>query len=473
MSILLPSAMATNSHNRWFLPFLLVGVVLSRLPLLFGGYGTDGDAWRVALTAQTLWQSGSYEISRFPGYPLYEILQTPVIALGGSVASNIATLLVFLCSIVLFRSILRQWNTPHQELTLTIYAFLPLLWKNSAVTMDYLWGLTAILAASLFLLRDRHIWAGIMLGLAAGTRPTHIIYVLPLLLLIPAPQRRTGAQFGGTAVAVMTVCFLPAFLSPSYGTMASEFFSRTSDRWTLTSIAAFFYRLVFAVGPIGFAVLGYYIIRYRMKLQQQFSSRPFLVSAAMVLTTVLLFFLLPDEREYLIPSLPFLLIGTASILSRKEFLLAGVVLLSFAFLTPDVLGHAPGGRTFAPTINPGIVVREYQERAALRDRIQAVTSLPLPDSSIVMVGMGPQFWMQVPHLVRDGAMTVLLQQESARSIRGTERYFVYALKQKEMEEFRRRGYRLYYWDVMGGFLNTFIGYDLADERVEPIGTQSD
>jgi hypothetical protein len=463
--------METAQNRRYFLPLLLFSVVLSRLPLLFGGFGTDGDAWRIALTAQTLWNDGIYEVSRFPGYPLYELLLTPVIALGGSLASNAATLLVFLGSILLLRRILQQWSTPHQELTLVIYAFLPLLWKNSAVTMEYIWGLTLLLGACLSLLRDRSLLAGILLGLAAGTRPTHIVFVLPLLLLIPAPHRKTGALFAGTSVAVMAFCFLPALLSPSYGIMASEFLSRTTERWTVTSIAAFVYRLIFSVGPLGLAVLGYFILRYRMKLQQLFTSRPFLFSTAMVFTTVLLFILLPDEREYLIPALPFLLIASAYFLARKEFIFAGAMMLSFAFVTPDVLEHTPGRRVYAPTVNAGIVLQEYRERSALRERIQALAAIPLPDSSIVMVGMGPQFWMQVPHLVRDAALSAQLQQETVRSIHGTERYFIYALKRKEMEEFRRKGYRLYYWDVMGGFLNTFIGYDLADERVEPIGMQ--
>ncbi|NUN70552.1 MAG: DUF2029 domain-containing protein [Bacteroidetes bacterium] len=463
--------MDTASNKRWFLPLLMLSVVLSRLPLLFNGYGTDGDAWRVALTARTLWETGLYEISRFPGYPLYELLLTPVIAVGGPVASNVATLLIFLCSILLFRRILQFWGTPHQEALLILYAFLPLLWKNSAVTMDYIWGLTAILGSCLFLLRGRIALAGLLLGLAAGMRPTHIIFILPLLLLIPSPRNGGSVRFAGTAVITMVLSFVPAFLSPSYSVMAAEFFTRTTGRWTMTSIAAFLYRIVFAVGPLGLAALGYFLIRHRNELQQQFSRLTFRVPAAMVLTTVVLFVLLPDEREYLIPALPFLLIASATMLSKKELLITGILLVSFAFITPDVIDHASGRRTFAPSIQSGVVVREYREREALREDIRAVAAVPLPDSSIVMVGMGPQFWMQAPDLIRDAAMTERLQQESARSIHGAERWYVYALKRQEMEEFRRKGYRLYYWGVMGGFLNTFIGYNLADERVEPIGNQ--
>lgn len=462
--------MDTAMYSRWFLPLLLVCVVLSRLPLLFGGYGTDGDAWRVALTAQTLWQTGSYEVSRFPGYPLYELLLTPVIALGGSVASNSATLLVFLCSILLFRRILTYWETPHRDLTLVIYAFLPLLWKNSAVTMDYLWGLTAILGAVLFLLRGRHLAAGIVLGLAAGFRPTHIVFVLPLLL-IPSPKKSSGPLFVSSAAGAALLCFLPAFLSPSYAAQASEFFSRTTERWTLISLAAFAYRLVFSVGLAGTLLLGYFLVRYRNEIRHRFSGTPFLLSSSVVCTAVLVFLILPDEREYLVPALPFLLVCLSLMVSKKELLFTGAVLVSFAVISPDVLDHGAGPRSFAPSLNAGIVVHEYRQRAALRERIRTVAEIPLPDSSVVMVGMGPQFWMQVPHLMRDGAMTAQLQQESARSIHGTERWYVYALKRREMEEFRQTGYRLYYWDVMGGFLNTFIGYDLADERVEPIGTQ--
>ena len=53
---------------------LLIAVALSRLPFLGTGYGINVDAWRVARVARQLSETGLYEVSRFPGYPVQEIV---------------------------------------------------------------------------------------------------------------------------------------------------------------------------------------------------------------------------------------------------------------------------------------------------------------------------------------------------------------------------------------------------------------
>ncbi|HEX5368353.1 MAG TPA: hypothetical protein VFY10_02960, partial [Dehalococcoidia bacterium] len=42
-----------------------------RLPFVDFGHGTDPDAWRVALTAHHLLDTGQYYPSRLPGNPLH------------------------------------------------------------------------------------------------------------------------------------------------------------------------------------------------------------------------------------------------------------------------------------------------------------------------------------------------------------------------------------------------------------------
>ena len=164
-------------ESRRSLYFLLAAVFLSRIPLLFGGFGSDGDAWRIAQTVHVLLSEGVYQVSRFPGFPVYEFLQTPVIALGGSIASNLSSLIVFMASVILFEKIIVRWNIPNGPMLVIAYSFLPILWKNSAVTMDYVWGLAGILSALYLLTEKRALAAGILLGIAAGTRATHILFV--------------------------------------------------------------------------------------------------------------------------------------------------------------------------------------------------------------------------------------------------------------------------------------------------------
>ena len=77
------------------LPFLILAIVYvaSRVYWLDLGYGTDPDAWRVALVADYLWEEGEYLPSRFPGYPLHEFV-TALFLKGGWVATNLSTVAI-------------------------------------------------------------------------------------------------------------------------------------------------------------------------------------------------------------------------------------------------------------------------------------------------------------------------------------------------------------------------------------------
>ncbi|TAK68758.1 MAG: hypothetical protein EPO22_02190, partial [Dehalococcoidia bacterium] len=52
---------------------LAVAYVASRAPFINIGYGTDPDAWRVALAGYWLREHHEYYPSRLPGYPLPEL----------------------------------------------------------------------------------------------------------------------------------------------------------------------------------------------------------------------------------------------------------------------------------------------------------------------------------------------------------------------------------------------------------------
>ena len=83
-------------------------LVISRLPFLWLGYGEDPDTWRVARSASTLWESGLYETSRMPGYPLHEIISSPIIGIGGAPLSNAFALLIGLLLVVVWKQIARD-----------------------------------------------------------------------------------------------------------------------------------------------------------------------------------------------------------------------------------------------------------------------------------------------------------------------------------------------------------------------------
>jgi hypothetical protein len=119
---------------------------LLRLPFINYGHGTDPDAWRVALTAHHLLDTGKYLPSRLPGNPLHEILTTIFIP-GGWIATNLATAAVSLLGVYVFIRLINHLQLPNRGVLTIAFAFTPLLFINSIATMDYMWALTASLGA--------------------------------------------------------------------------------------------------------------------------------------------------------------------------------------------------------------------------------------------------------------------------------------------------------------------------------------
>ncbi|MDT8380504.1 MAG: hypothetical protein RQ739_16610, partial [Desulfotignum sp.] len=78
-----------------------------------------------ALTARTMWKTGVYSVSRFPGYPLYEIINSVLINTGGWLLSNLFTCLVFLVSIFIFDAILKNLSSRHRILSVVLFVVIP------------------------------------------------------------------------------------------------------------------------------------------------------------------------------------------------------------------------------------------------------------------------------------------------------------------------------------------------------------
>ena len=139
--------------------------VISRAPLLNLGFGSDPDAWRVADSALDLHYFSTYHPSRFPWYPLYEFFNSLIINYGW-LATNVATMIISLISVIVFAKILNELNIKNKGLLVITYAFLPILWINSASTMDYVWALTFILFTWFFIIKKQYLLTGFMMGLA-------------------------------------------------------------------------------------------------------------------------------------------------------------------------------------------------------------------------------------------------------------------------------------------------------------------
>ncbi len=453
--------------NRSFI-LLIVVVIISRIPLLFGGFGADGDGWRVAKSALTLWNEGIYHVSRFPGFPVYEFLQSPIIALSGSIGSNISSLAVFIISIIVFRKIILHWNIPNPDLLLVTYAFLPILWKNSALTMDYVWGLCGIVTCVHLLLNKRILLAGIVLGLVSGTRISHIAYILPFFFFFEKGKRKQWMGFASTAILTTVACYIPVVLSDTYSSVVRDYLADVRNYSTIKRIGFFFYRFIYAIGLLGCVSIAFVLFLRRIKIPELFRSKHLLVSAATVVTGAIMFGILSDEREYLIPIFPFLLILLAYISTKKQFIVITVALISYGFVSIDLIEHSIVNPRLKFNIANGYVVKEFFDRKEINRKRLYLAQTPVPDSSFVMIGMGPLFWLENPNVKLEQAIEREFRHDCARSLQGNEIYFIYALYKPQLAVIRRRGYTVYYWDEMKDYLETFIGYTLEDEKILPL-----
>ena len=315
--------------------FLAIAFIGSRLAWIDHGYGTDPDAWRVALTADYLWKTGDYLPSRLPGYPLHEFVTAAVIK-GGWVWSNLITVLASLAGVYVFALLAKKLDVENRGALTLAFAFAPLLWINSAMTMDYMWALTFVMAAYLALLYKHPSLAGLMLGIAAGFRLTSL-FMLPVfwVLILRTKERGQLRPLTLTSIALTLAAFTPVLMR--YGITFLNFYDES------VPLGEFIKR----IGKDGLGVVGALalVVALLVSLPRLRRLPADLMRDPHVLTwtlAIVIFFVsytrLPHEIAYLIPLFPFGFFLLARYLSRSALvaLLAVIVLAGFVDVTsPD------------------------------------------------------------------------------------------------------------------------------------------
>jgi hypothetical protein len=171
-----------SPKDAWILAAATLGVLLTRLPFLSAGYGADPDAWTIIYAAQRMAATGRYQYSRFPCFPVPEIFYTGIYW-AGPFGCNLVTAIFSAAVFLLFVLIMRHYKAECSLLGGFALAFTPVIFINSANTMDYIWALCFILGATYGVLRRRPVLAGISLGLAIGCRISSGAMLLPLSML--------------------------------------------------------------------------------------------------------------------------------------------------------------------------------------------------------------------------------------------------------------------------------------------------
>jgi hypothetical protein len=352
-----------------------------RLPFINYGHGTDPDAWRVALTAYHLLDTGDYFPSRLPGYPLHELVMTLLIP-GGWIATNLATAAISLVGVYLFALIVRELRLPSAGLLTLGFAFTPLLIINSIATMDYMWTLTAILASYYAVLRRSPLWAGVFLGLAIGFR-------LPSLIVWPAFAYlfwRQGRQPDLIPFTLITAGFAALSYSPVLTVYGLDFYSFYDADVGYTDV----FRLLGkeALGILGglgvLAGAAWSLARLRRLPADALNDPQVAAWVGVIVIYLASFSRLPHEIAYLIPIFPF-----GFFLMARYFKPVALAVAIGAILIAGVVDITTPGDDIDPrgaSIGRGLVLSNAQTMSIQRDFAEDILRNEVPDHSVVIAG---------------------------------------------------------------------------------------
>jgi hypothetical protein len=475
---------------------LAVVYVLSRLPWISLGYGADPDGARVAVSADYLWRHGEYFPSRLPGYPLFELAAAALYPLGAT-AMNAATLIVSFAGVLLFAALLKRLRIEPKGLLTLTFAFAPMVWINSSVTLDYLWAVTFILAAYLALcanaecgmrnaesdeapgvtsaLRTPHsALAGLLFGIAIGCRPTAALFALPFFVLLARRrQLRPLVLFFAAAGVTAFIAFLPITLR--YGTEFLDFFDvRPTWKRVARTLGVEAFGLTTAIGLTVVALLSW---RRLVELPGRLRRDVHLAVAVLAVLLIFMSFMrLPLEEAYLTPALPFALIAVARLLRRPAVIAVCLLVLMGGLLDFHSLSERGWRDPLAAVagIRPvdGRVLVDYDLRRHRLKVAEQMRTLDLPEGSVVTAGFYyPVFLAQYPNELelrlpkgfRRELIGPLTDLSEARDPRGVT--YVWLMRPGDARKYREQGYRTFTMDLDGkDVLVTFETYLPEHER---------
>ncbi|HMT30602.1 MAG TPA: hypothetical protein PKD91_15100, partial [Bacteroidia bacterium] len=203
--------MVLSQENNKSLYLVVLVILLSRIPFIFSGFGSEEDAWGLILVARNISLSGIYEVSRMPGHPLQELLLSQLWHLPSWVL-NLLTALVSSIGVLFFMLTLRIWKIQNVIPAGIALAFVPVFYINSTNLMDYTWALALVMIAMYQVVNRNIIVAAIILGISCGFRITAGAMVVPFAALIYLQDKSFGKiiLLGGLTTAVAVICFIPA-----------------------------------------------------------------------------------------------------------------------------------------------------------------------------------------------------------------------------------------------------------------------
>lgn len=430
-------------------------MALMTIPRVVINYGFDGDAARSAQAAEQLFETGTYQPSRMPGNPLFEYLLALVVPWGRHIAANLFVFVFYLVSIGAFWLYVRERDK--SLLLIALFSLTPIVLVNAASTMDYIPGLALLMSSYAATLKKRYVPTSILLGLSIGFRLTNGLFLLPLILYLAMKRYRLLQIVRLALLTAMVGCafYLPVFIREGF----HMFDIGTYSYRLLPYLVITIYKGLMLFGPL--ATAGVLLIllangrriaqSLRESLSLQTKAAPVVVELTTVALFVLVFVIHSDETAYLIPAIPFFYLLLARWLSRKQLILVGILIVSFAFFTIEFKGGESGRRTFAFEPAAGVVLQDHLARHEMEVLRNSLGQFDLSDKAVILTGLGAILTYQNHVLVPADYREVSLQMdengisESANihRLRGRDVFFVYALSQENVVLLKQQGFDIY------------------------------
>lgn len=322
----------------------MFGVLLSRVPFLSAGYGLDGDAWSVALRARQLHDTGVYEVSRLPGYPVQEWLSSLLVAYG-PFALNLLSAIFSVIAVVFFLLTLKALRFKRPFLAGIALAAVPVFYIHSTTAIDYNYALAFILGSLFFVVKDRIVLAGIFLGIAIGCRITSGAMLLPFAILLLRPDGVKANIIRIVKIVLPTLLVGALMFYPVYRIHGLNFFSFYDVPYP--SIPKVLYKFAIEVwgviGLVGLLVVTSLLFLPNRSIRRQYLfprsvNEKYVIAWLVAIDVYIIAFLkLPMEAGYLIPLIPFVILIFGKYLYDKAFVFLCWMLIAspfFATISP-------------------------------------------------------------------------------------------------------------------------------------------
>ncbi len=355
------------------LPYIIYFFIIfavSRIPFLDLGFSafaspTDSDVLAVVNSAYLLHYYQVYTVSRFPGFPFFEILNSLLIG-GGWIVTNTATAVMSFIALILFGRILNQFEIKNKALLLVTFAFIPIIWINSTITMDYMWALAFILSACFLTFTGRYSLAGIAIGFAIGTRFTSVIMIVPLIYWMYAKKVNIAdlQKFISTGFLTSVLMFLPVlnkygleFLQGS-GFMSTTPLRRSLDSITNSIVLSLINSISELTGLLAFVLIFVLILLSRKSFSNTNNKHLLNFCWFVLILYGILYLIFPYKVAYLIPIIPWGLIILNEKLHRIHLVIICILLILNNIISIGIVVN----NSYKLDIDSGTTIQNFNER---------------------------------------------------------------------------------------------------------------